>query len=658
MLRFCRMPVHACIFAALSSNALAQNFNSGDSTIPELVITATRSPLELARSGSAVTVIPAEQIQAYGVRNLADALRLAPGVDVTEQGGAGSLSIVRLRGSEAGQTLVLIDGIRVGDSSSTAGEFNFGSLALTDIERIEVLRGPQSALYGSDAMGGVINIITRQGSRAPTRSVMIEGGSYGTIFTRAEMSGATDVTSYAFAISGFHTDGFSSYGYRIPRIEANYPAGMERDSSNRIAGSARISHKLGEVRLDLGFSHHRLWLRYDDPSAFDLNPAVQRSLRDTPFNRGRSDITTAFARVTGDAFGGQVRNSLTVYGNRNDRIAADRSCWDSIAFTTIQCRSSFESARVGLEYQGNINLGASGLLIVGGKTEREEAANRQDGLGGSTFTAQQLSGSQITNSAFALYQIPIGSRLDVSLGGRVDSVERVGEFPTWRATAAYRIDETGTKLRTSIGTGAKAPSLYQRFSEYGNLALKPEENIGYDIGIDQKFFDGRVAVSATWFDAKYRNLIDIDWSSWPFRYYNIAEARIKGLETDANIILIPGQLRARLTYTYMSAINEMSGQPLPRRPKHKGGVALTYTGIPKLELEARVILVGERLDSAFAPGIYNPGYMRIDVRGGYKVTENLQAFLRLENLTNERYEEILNYGTAGRSVYGGVKVTW
>ena len=658
MLRFSRLPVHACIFTTLSFNAIAQGSSSGDSTIPELVVTATRSPLELARSGSAITVIPSEQIQAYGVRNLADALRLAPGVDVTEQGGAGSLAIVRLRGSEAGQTLVLIDGVRVGDPSSTAGELNFGALALTDIERIEILRGPQSALYGSDAMGGVINIISRRGSRAPTRSVMIEAGSYGTIFTRAEMSGATDVTSYAFAISGFHTDGFSSYGYRIPRIEANYPGGMERDSSNRIAGSARISHRLGEARIDLGFSHYRLWLRYDDPSAFDFNPGVQKALRDTPFNRGRSDITTAFARVTGAAFGGQVQNSLTVYGNRNDRISADRSCWDPVAFTTIQCRSTFQSTRYGLEYQGNISLGASGLLIVGAKTEREEAANRQDGLGGSSFTAQQLSGSQITNSAFALYQFSIGSRLDISLGGRVDAVERVGEFPTWRATAAYRIDETGTKLRTSVGTGAKAPSLYQRFSEYGNLALNPEENIGYDIGFDQKFFDGRLAVSATWFDAKYKNLIDIDWSAWPYRYYNISEARIRGLETDADIILIPGQWRARLSYTYMSAINEVSGQPLPRRPKHKGGVALTYTGIPKLELEARVILVGERLDSAFAPGVYNAGYVRVDIRGGYKVTENLQAFFRVENLTNERYEEILNYGTAGRSVYGGFKVTW
>ena len=653
-----RLLACACIFSTFSTIAASQPLPEGPELAPELVITATRSPLEIARSGSAISVIDSAQIEAYGARNIADALRLSPGVDVSEQGGAGGMSIVRVRGSEAGQTLVLMDGLRIGDPSSTAGEFNFASIALTDIDRIEILRGPQSALYGSDAMGGVVNIITRKGSRTPSRSVTIEGGSYGTIFTRAEMSGATDATSYAFAISGFHSNGFSSYGYRIPRIEANYPGGMERDKSDKIAGSARVSHRIGDLNVDFGFSRHQLWLRYDDPSAYDPDPVKQIALRDTSFNRAKSDVTTAFVKASTDAFDGRLRNALTLYGNWNNRTSFDSSCYDELAGVTLQCRSKFSSRRFGLEYQGNIKLGALGVLIVGGRTEREEAENRQDGLGGSSFAAQPLAGSQSVHSAFLLHQFSLGSRLDLSLGARVDSVENVDVFPTWRATLAYRLFETDTKLRASAGTGAKAPSLYQRFSEYGNLGLKPEETFGFDVGIDQRLFDGRVNLSATWFDAKYKNLIDIDWAAWPYRYYNIAEARIKGLETSAEFVLVPGEWKARLSYTYSSAINETDGQPLPRRPKHKGGVSLTYTGIPKAELEARAIFVGERLDSAFAPGVFNPGYVRIDLRGNYKVTENLQAFLRLENITKQRYEEVLNYGVAGRSVYAGVKVTW
>lgn len=659
MTRIRRSSASISIFALFSTCASAQPAATESFTAPEIVITATRSPLELSRAGSAISIISSEQIEAYGVRNLADALRLTPGVDVSEQGGSGGLSIVRLRGSEAGQTLVLIDGIRVGDSSSTAGEFNFASMALTNIERIEVLRGPQSALYGSDAMGGVVNIITRKGAREPTRSVTIEGGSYGTLFTRAEMSGSTATTSYAFALTGFHTDGFSSYGYRIPRIEAGYPGGMERDKSDKVAGSARVSHRFGDLNLDIGFSRYQLWFRYDDPSAFDLNPDIQKALRDSRFNKGNAEVTTAFAKLSGDAFSGRLRNSLTLFGNWNDRVAVDQSCWDPVAFATIQCRSTFNSRRFGLEYQGNVQLGAMGSLVFGGKTEREEADSRQAGLGlASSFLVQQLAGVQTTNSVFAIHQFSLGSQLDISLGGRIDAVEGVDVFPTWRATAAYRIDGTDTKLRASAGTGAKAPSLYQRFSEYGNLGLKPEENIGYDVGIDQRLLDGRIILSATWFDAKYTNLIDIDWASFPYRYYNISKARIKGLETSADVILVPGEWKARLSYTYMSAVNEVTGDPLPRRPQNKGGLALTYTGIPKLEVEGRVILVGERLDSAFAPGVYNPGYIRVDLRGNYRVSENLQAYLRLENLTNERYEEVLNYGTAGRSVYAGIKVTW
>lgn len=658
MIRRGCLPALACFFSSVSSLAFSQPFNSGGEVAPELVITATRSPLDIARAGSAISVISSEQITAYGARNVADALRLTPGVDVSEQGGTGGISIVRVRGSEAGQTLVLVDGIRVGDPSSTAGEFNFASIAMTDIDRIEVLRGPQSALYGSDAMGGVVNIIMRKGSRTPSRSVTIEGGSYGTIFTRAEMSGATDVTSYAFAISGLHTDGFSGYGYRIPRIEANYPSGMERDKSDKFGGSARISHRIGDLNLDFGLSRHQLRFRYDDPSAYDPDPKKQIALRDTSFNRLQSDVTVASLKASMDSFDGRLRNAFTLFGNWNNRTSFDSSCYDAIAGVTVQCRNLFNSRRFGLEYQGDIKLGALGTLIVGARTEREEAENRQDGVGGAAFSLQPLAGSQSIHSAFALHQFSLGSRLDVSLGARVDSVENVDVFPTWRATVAYRLFETDTKLRASAGTGAKAPSLYQRFSEYGNLGLKPEENIGFDVGVDQRLFEGRVNLSATWFDTKYKNLIDIDWASWPFRYYNIAAARIKGLETSAELILVPGEWKARLSYTYSEAINESSGQPLPRRPQNKGGVSLTYTGIPKVELEARAIFVGERLDSAFAPGVFNSGYVRVDVRGNYRINENLQAFARFENITNERYEEVLNYGVAGRSVYAGLKVSW
>lgn len=203
-----------CLFApALSNPASAQDAAPGQSNpgqnnpgyvpLPMLVVTANRTPLPIERLGASVTVIPAEDIQSFGTKSLADVLRGTPGLNITESGGPGSLTNVSLRGSNPGQTLVLIDGIRVGDASSTDGALDFGALSAVDIERIEVVRGPQSALYGSDAMGGVINIITRKGERTPRRSVQVEAGSYGTISSTGAVSGATDKVSYAFSLTGF-----------------------------------------------------------------------------------------------------------------------------------------------------------------------------------------------------------------------------------------------------------------------------------------------------------------------------------------------------------------------------------------------------------------------------------------------------------------------
>ena len=207
--------VLAVTTAFIPLSGMAQQLPQGTENLPVLVVSPLRSPLALSRSGSAVTVIRREQIRAWGSKSIADVLRASPGVDITETGGPGSLSYLSLRGAGAGQTLVLIDGIRVGDTSSTSGDFDFSTLSTHDIERIEVLRGPQSALYGSDAMGGVVNIITRKGARKPRTTLSLEGGSFGTFSSTLSTSGATDKLSYAFSIHGFHTDGFSRYGYRI-----------------------------------------------------------------------------------------------------------------------------------------------------------------------------------------------------------------------------------------------------------------------------------------------------------------------------------------------------------------------------------------------------------------------------------------------------------
>ena len=231
-------------------------------------------------------------------------------------------------------------------------------------------------------------------------------------------------------------------------------------------------------------------------------------------------------------------------------------------------------------------------------------------------------------------------------------------FATGRATVAYRILETGTKLRASLGTGAKAPTLYQRFSIYGDPTLRAEKNVGVDAGIDQTLFDGRAKLSATVFRARYRELID--FNSATLRYFNVARALMQGVELSGEATLVPDAWRVRASYTYQHAENLQTKAALLRRPHNKGSLSLVYTGLPKLELEARLVMIGARYDfnnQTFGRSIM-PGWGRLDLRADYAVNDNLSLFGRIENALDKRYEEIRDYGTAGRSFYAGLKTTW
>ena len=220
--------------------------------LSEIVVTASRAPEPLSATGSAISVVSGETLATSNPGSLVDALRSVPGLDISENGGPGGTANVRMRGGNTGQTLVMIDGIRVNDPTAASGDFEFAMFAPSAIDRIEVLRGPQSALYGSDAMGGVINIITKKGTGPAQFNVRTEAGSYGTVVTQGSLVGTNGPWSYAFTGGGQHSNGFSRYGYRIPSIEARYP-NLENDGFDRVGGSARIGYDAGEgIRLEAG----------------------------------------------------------------------------------------------------------------------------------------------------------------------------------------------------------------------------------------------------------------------------------------------------------------------------------------------------------------------------------------------------------------------
>ena len=635
--------------------------------LPEITVTADRVEEPIGQTGASVTIIPGAEVEKLGTKGLADVLRGVAGLDVDQSGGVGSTTGVRLRGSNPGETLVLIDGVRIGDPTQTDGSVDFGNLSAVDIERIEVLRGPQSALYGSDAMGGVINIITRKGGKTPHRSVTVEAGSYGTISTRATMSGGDDVWTYSLGVNALHADGFPRYGYRIdqpPALLFPYtlpplPPLPADDPTNKAGMSGRFSYRLSQdVVIDAGFSLFGNALRFDNPYA--LFPADVFS----HYNVSQATIADGFLRATADSFGGLLRSQLTVFSNVTNRnIWETESCYD-IAGNAFNCRTGYQGVRYGAEYLGDLKLGAFGALTLGARNETETASTSQspnpdDG----SFTP--IRAQQTTNSLFAEHRLTLADRLDLTLGGRIDAIEGGQTFETWRATAAYRIDETGTKLRASVGTGDKAATLYQRFSQYGDATLAPEQSLGFDVGIDQKF-GGRFTASATAFDTTYRNLINFGYdnsctaaqNSLYGCYYNVGRAETKGVELSADAILVPDAWRARASYTYLDARDLETDTQLLQRPRNKGALSLIYDGIAKLELEARLTLVGSRLDYGTISNVTLAPYAKLDVLANYKLNDSFALFGRVENVTDARYEEVYDYGTAGRSYYAGVTYSW
>src|SRR5215217_2404639 len=595
---------------------------------PDFVVTPTRTPQAISRAGSAVTVITADEIAKESPKSVADLLRRSPGVDVTESGGPGSSTTVRIRGAESRHTLVLIDGVRVTDPSQASAEFDFAQLVPTDIERIEVLRGPQSALYGSDAIGGVINIITRKGRGAPRLSVSSEAGSYGSTGLRAAVSGGTGPLSYAFSLSGYDTAGFSRYGYRIGRIERTRLWPLEADATKRLGASGRVSLALTkDVEIEVGGYASLNNAQYD--AGFGDFP-------DTP-SLAEQKLYQGYTRLTALAFDGLLRNTFMLSAGRTKRDYKDISYFGA-PLATFWRRDGYVGDRFAAEYQGDLKLGGFGLLTFGTRLERERLNSAsQSVLPAPTPLQETNDASALTRSAFALYQTSLWQNLHLSFGGRIDDVEshrglcgRNGicepptrspteddRFATWRATAAYEVPGSGTTFRTSVGTGAKAPTLFQQFDPtYGTPGLTSERSVGFDAGLDQHLLEDRLILSATVFGNRFRDLIDFTFdpavcpADNPLGcYINVGRARSAGVELSANIDLVPQWLRLRTTYTHLEAYDvtpdrltgRVDPKRLPRRPRDEARIGFILTPIRDLSIEPTLVLVGSQFSSARRP---------------------------------------------------------
>ena len=634
--------------AALAAASLvAAHAAHGQSTAPPtnvspLVVTPTLTATPLDQVGSSITLITADQIEAHQWRTLPDALTTAPGLNIVQTGGPGGLTSVFIRGANSNHTEVIIDGIEVNDPSQNAA-YDFGQGLAFGLDRIEVLRGPQSSLYGAEALGGVINIVTPAGEGRPRLTATLEGGSFDTFNQAATLTGSQGPLHYALGISHFHSGDTPV----TPRglLQSGEAAIGDRDDN--LTATAKLGYDLTPA------ARVGLVLRYVDTDYrstgenFDVFPAIPDAVQTVQherqfFVRGDGELDLFEGRlktVTGVAYA----NFKTTIQSPDDGFGlpapvidnADRLKVDELATIVIDARNS---------------------LLLGADATVDRLID------------SPVSATETRAGGFAELQSRPIQGLSLAASVRYDSDDRFGDRATWRFAPAYTIAATGTVLKASIGTGDKAPTLtelfvsFPDFEFFANPDLKAERSFGYDVGFEQSLWSGRARFGATWFHNDIRDLIEScplpGGDPFAETYCNIGQATAYGVESF--IAVKPtSTLELRGDYTWTIARDDVAQEELLRRPKQKASVTATWQATGRLRLSASLVYVGAWVDRdrAFSlPPFKASPYAAVDLSGDYDLGHGVTLFARIDNLLDRHYENPVGFDKPGIGAFGGVRL--
>ena len=641
--RLAALPLLLCSTAALAQEAPRPDAAATD-TGADIVVAANRAPVDADRVTAAVTVLDKTAIDRAQDLSVADLLLRTPGVSLSRNGGYGTSTSLRIRGAESDQTVVVIDGVKINDPSSPGGGYNFANLLIGDASRIEVLRGPQSILWGSQAIGGVVNIVTPLPTAALEGSIDLEGGSRETVSARAALGGTTGPLAWRVGAQSFTTDGISAL-----------KAGTERDgyTNQNVQARAVLTIAPG-ISADLRGSYANGRNDFDGFSG------------DTP-EYGLTREFVGYAGLNIDLFDARLRNRFGYGYTDTDR--------DNYNPDQVEQTQTF--AALGrnhrLEYQGTLAVtkGVDAVFGVENEVSRFSTAS-SDFVPPYALGTPARGRAELTSFYGQLNVSPLDG-LTINGGVRHDDHSRFGT-QTLFAGGANWVLPTGTVLRASYSEGFKAPTLYQLFSEYGNQALNPERAKGWEAGAEQRFMDGRFALGGTYFERRSRDQIVYtgcnpgtadplcfvpgSTTEQRFGYYqNVARAFARGVEAVARA-QVGEHLSLDGNYSWVLSEDRSPGRTfgnwLPRRPRDTANVSATYTFAEAGSLGVAARFAGKSFDNA-SNATRLDGYTLVDLRGELPLSGTVRLFARVENLFDERYETIARYGTLGRSVYAGLR---
>lgn len=617
---------------ALSATAVAQPRLDDEN----VVVVATRVATPVSQVASSVTVITAADIEARQQRSLPDVLRNVPGVNIVQTGGAGGQTSLFLRGSNASHTKVLVDGMDIGDPATPSGAADISKFLSGDIARVEVLRGPQGALYGSDAIGGVVNIITTTGEGPLKLSGSAEGGSFDTFNQSASASGASGGVSYAVSLQHVHAGA-------TPVTPINLlPPGQRRndDFYDNFTATTKLGFDLAD-NFDIGFTGRYLnSLGKITGDAFDF----------VTFTSFPSPTRTRISTVQ---YQSRATAHLVLWDGRFDQTLG--LAYGS-TITATQDPDNGDSRAIGdrvkLDWQGNVIVTDGQTLVLGAEHARDAL---HPGL--SFGFPNPLSRGINTNAGFAALQSDFGGGFYNSISVRYDDNSRFGDRTTWRVAPVWGIEGTGTRLKASTGTGFKAPSLQQLYGTFGgNALLKPETSFGYDVGVEQSLFGDTVSGGVTWFHNDIKNLI-VSGPAPAFTLANIGRARTQGVESFIRWKALD-TLNLGLDYTYTDAIDAGTKLALLRRPRHKVSATGDWQATDDLLLNATLLYVGPQIDGNrdfSIPRLKQDGTTTMDLAASYRLTEQFSLFGRIENLFDTSYQSPEGFLRPGIGAYAGIK---
>ncbi|HEY7888396.1 MAG TPA: TonB-dependent receptor [Steroidobacteraceae bacterium] len=622
--------------------------DSGGTSLDEVVVVANRAPAPLSQVGNSVTVLDDQAIEESQAIITSDLLAQTPGITVARTGGVGQPTSVFIRGAEGDQTVLVIDGVKMTDPSLTGGGFDFENLLIGDTSRIEILRGAQSTLYGSDAIGGVINVVTADPARKSEGGASLEGGSHGTGYGTVHLGGLSDALTWRVAGSYYGSSGIPCFDRYL---------GGRRDCASQIGdGAGQLRYQFTpDVQLDLrGYivSSRTDFDGYDTPT-FTFGD-------DSEYGKTQHGI--GYAGLTLWSPDHSLSNRLSVQYTGSETREFDPNAPANYGDPTTETFYGF-GRNVREEYQGTWKFSDAGQVVFG-------AQNEHSTINTVSPFSPFIGAGVVIDSGYVQARYEVLQGLTLTAGTRYDHHDVYGGHSTGQLAAAWVLPDQNTVLRASFGQGFKAPSLYQLYSNYGNRALQPETANSWDAGIEQHMLQGHLVSSATYFQRSSRDLISFFdcftpsplCATEPFGYYaNIARSFARGVELTASLEATD-RLSFTANYTWMTAEDRSAGSSaygnaLPRRPGETGNATLRYVWPWRLDTDLALRYSGPSFDDA-ANRIRLAGYVLLDFRTSLPISDHLQIYARAENLTDRHYELAYQYGTPGRSAYIGARATF